>query len=86
MQEFTILMESLHHLLNLPPYSPFLNIIENCFSKWKNFVSRTNCNSADELFIEISRGYEMISEEDCAGFYRKMLRNLPAYQNSKDIF
>ncbi|KAF7696428.1 hypothetical protein CDIK_1893, partial [Cucumispora dikerogammari] len=25
----------------LPPYSPMLNIIENCFSKWKNFVVRS---------------------------------------------
>ncbi|KAF7694654.1 hypothetical protein CDIK_2066 [Cucumispora dikerogammari] len=23
------------------PYSPFLNLIENCFSKWKNFVIRS---------------------------------------------
>ena len=27
-------------LLYLPPYSPFLNPIENCFSKWKNTVLR----------------------------------------------
>ena len=34
-------------LLFLPPYSPFLNPIENLFTKWKNFVKL--CNPKDEV-------------------------------------
>ena len=29
-----------HRVLYLPPYSPFLNPIENMFSKWKEYVRR----------------------------------------------
>lgn len=29
-------------------YSPFLNLIENVFSKWKNIVSRSEAQSAAE--------------------------------------
>jgi hypothetical protein len=30
-----------HRLLHLPPYSPFLNPIENLFSKWKQLVKQS---------------------------------------------
>jgi hypothetical protein len=32
-------------IVYLPPYSPFLNPIENCFSKWKNHVLRAVANN-----------------------------------------
>jgi transposase len=40
----------------LHPYSPFLNPIENMFSKWKNLVKRLNpCNEEALMdFIKIS--------------------------------
>ena len=56
-------LESLIQDLNLkveylPPYSPFLNPIENCFSKWKNFVimGKANCESALNMLID--RGFD----------------------------
>ena len=58
----------------LPPYSPMLNIIENCFSKWKNFVVRSRVTSEDALRQVIISGMETITPADCDGFFRKMLR------------
>ncbi|KAG0441588.1 hypothetical protein DMUE_0934 [Dictyocoela muelleri] len=34
--------------LFLPPYSPFLNPIENCFSKWKNYVLQGEAKNENE--------------------------------------
>ena len=31
-----------HHFDCLPPYSPFLNPIEELFSKWKSFIKRSD--------------------------------------------
>ncbi|KAG0423398.1 Histone-lysine N-methyltransferase SETMAR, partial [Dictyocoela muelleri] len=59
-------------VLYLPPYSPFLNIIENVFSKWKNYVKRSAPKTEEELFSFINQGYSMITESDCNGFFRKM--------------
>ena len=58
----------------LPPYSPMLNIIENCFSKWKNHVLRSNATSEAMLRGLITAGMEIITADDCDGFFRKMLR------------
>ena len=58
----------------LPPYSPFLNPIENCFSKWKRFVIQGRAKNEIELKELIDDGFKVITEEDCNGFYRKMLK------------
>ena len=56
----------------LPPYSPFLNPIENCFSKWKNYVKRSNANSEEELKRAIDEGWQKISKDDCTGYFNHM--------------
>ncbi|KAF7685026.1 hypothetical protein CDIK_4225 [Cucumispora dikerogammari] len=58
----------------LPPYSPMLNIIENCFSKWKNYVLRLNATSEAMLRGLITAGMNIITADDCDGFFRKLLR------------
>ena len=63
-------------VLYLPPYCPFLNPIENCFSKWKNAVIRSKCTSDDQLKEAIRKGFEQVTGEDCEGFYRNMLKYL----------
>ncbi|XP_029656061.1 uncharacterized protein LOC115229946 [Octopus sinensis] len=60
-------------ILYLLPYSPFLNPIENVFSKWKNHIIRGNAKKENELFILINEGFESITENDCNGFIRNML-------------
>ena len=36
----------------IPPYSPFLNTVENCFSTWKNAVKRELANVREELLLQ----------------------------------
>lgn len=66
-----------HTLLFLPPYSPFLNPIENMFSKWKQSIRIENPNNESELFDLIENVNNLISSQDCAGFYRNMHKFLP---------
>ncbi|KAG0440295.1 hypothetical protein DMUE_1847, partial [Dictyocoela muelleri] len=42
----------------LPPYSPFLNPIENAFSKWKNCVNHGISKNRTDLIENIRRGFE----------------------------
>jgi len=84
-------LESLIQDLNLkveylPPYLPFLNPIENCFSKWKNFVIMGKANSESELKMLIDRGFEEINAHDCDGYYRKMLRYVIRSERREEIF
>ena len=62
-----------HKLQLLPPYSPFLNPIEECFSKWKGFVRGLNVNTTDELIAGIETGFSTITNNDCDGWFRHML-------------
>lgn len=62
-----------HRLLFLPPYSPFLNPIENLFSKWKEIVRDKRVNTENELISEIYQGMRLISSEDCIAYFRHML-------------
>ena len=59
--------------LFLPPYSPFLTLIENMFSKWKQAIRTEKPNSEKQLFKIIGNVNLIISGDDCAGFYRHML-------------
>jgi len=63
-----------HMIMLLPPYSPFLNPIENLFSKWKGFLKSAQCSSEEDLLRAIHSGVEEISENDCSGFYRNMFK------------
>ncbi|ORD96501.1 hypothetical protein HERIO_1574 [Hepatospora eriocheir] len=61
-------------LVSLPPYSPFLNPIENCFSVWKNFVVRGAATSEPELKNLIESRFNEVSSQSSDAFYMKMLR------------
>lgn len=56
----------------LPPYSPFLNPIENLFSKWKKFVNRANPQNEQELMTAIGNGSSLITSVDCDGYFSNM--------------
>ena len=70
----------------LPPYSPFLNPIENCFSKWKNFVTRGQARDEQELKNLIQSGFTEVTEDDCDGYYRKMSGYINRCLNNEIIF
>jgi transposase len=65
--------ESSHELAFLPPYSPFLNPIENMFSQWKDKVGRGCPNNEEELLSLIDSSFLEISKEDCGNYYENML-------------
>ena len=74
-----------HLLLHLPPYSPFLNPIENLFSKWKDAVR--SCRSANEeaLIDSLQSASRSITQSDCEGYYRNMFRVLSLCQRGQQI-
>lgn len=63
-------------MVNLPPYSPFLNPIENCFSIWKKSVRDDCVMNVTELYIEIDRGFSIITPENCSEIYQHLIKNI----------
>ena len=53
------------NFLYLPPYSPFLNPIENMFSKWKEITKRSNPRNENELMSAILNGSNLVTRSDC---------------------
>ena len=68
-------------VLYLPPYCPFLNPIENCFSKWKNLVIRSACTTEVQLKNRIESAFNEITTSDCNGYYQNMFRYLNMSSN-----
>ena len=66
-----------HVLLYLPPYSSFLNPIENMFSKCKNTFRKERVENEEKLIEIINNIERIVAAEDCAAYYRHMLSYLP---------
>lgn len=77
---------SLYNIKYLPPYSPFLNPIENVFSIWKNSVIRGEALTEAQLRVLIVEKFNDITPENCSSFYRKMLGYLQRAENCQVIF
>jgi len=56
---------SVHQLLYLPGYSPFLNPVEECFSKLKTLVKRKPGITQNELLDHIRDAANRITVENC---------------------
>lgn len=69
----------------LPPYSPFLNPIENVFSVWKNLVIRGGAKNENELRNLISSKFEEITPSHCSSFFRKMLKYIIRCSRREEI-
>lgn len=54
-----------HQLFFLPPYSPFLNPVEECFSKMKYFVKRQPLTKKKNLTSCIEEAGNKITGKDC---------------------
>mgnify|MGYP003407081277 FL=1 len=73
-------------LMFLPPYSPFLNPIENMFSKWKGMIRESRPKSEAELFAYIDKFSEYITAEDCSGYFRNVFSFLPKCLSRTPIY
>jgi transposase len=63
-----------HKLVYLPPYSPQLNPIELCFSKWKSIEKRQEKQTKAQLITAMNAAAQEITRADCAGWYREVMR------------
>ena len=63
-----------HNVLYLTPYSPFLDPIENLFSKWKGKVRREEPNDENELYAAVHKASEEISSDNCLNYFQNMER------------
>lgn len=66
----SIIQNSGHQLLLLPPYSPFLNPIEEVFSQLKSIVKRSNPNNTSELLESIQKSPEEVTSVHLENFVR----------------
>ncbi|KII71569.1 hypothetical protein RF11_04614 [Thelohanellus kitauei] len=60
--------EAGHTLLFLPPYSAFMNPIENMFSKWKGEIRDMRSENSEELYENITAASTLITSSDCSGY------------------
>lgn len=63
-----------HKLVFLPVYSPFLNPIENFFSKWKSLVHSSSFSNQTELIRNMTSCLGQFTNADFDGYYRNMKR------------
>jgi transposase len=75
-----------HHPVFLPPYSPFLNPIEELFSKWKNDIRRSESQNEDELYETVHNTSDNITAQNCANWVRHMESYLPKCLNRDEIY
>jgi transposase len=69
-----------HQLVFVPPYSPFLNAIENAFSKLKIEMARvlmTNRRSPDTVIDALRGASDSITLENCVNYYENAVSYLP---------
>lgn len=57
---------SQHEMCLIPPYSPFLNPVEECFSKLKNLVKRKPGLTQNQLMDHIMTSTNEITRENCS--------------------
>ena len=55
--------------INLPPYSPDLNPIENAFAKLKALLRKAAARTIDELWQVIGRALETFTQKECANYF-----------------
>ena len=56
-------------ILNLPPYSRFLNPIENMFSKLKNLIRSGEPKTKNLIYALLDESIKLITEDDCQNFF-----------------
>lgn len=72
-------------LLYLPPYSPMLNPIEECFSKVKNIIKQQHSRTNRGLMEAVEFAFNSVTSEDCSGWIRHSKKFFPQCINKQDI-
>lgn len=75
-----------HTAMFLPPYSPFLNPIENLFSQWKHLVASQNPQNEEHLTSLIKWAVREIMPEHCSNYYTNMKRYIDKSLNYEVIY
>ena len=57
-------------LLYLPPYSPDLNPIEKCFSKFKALLRKTAARTVESLWNAIKEILNVFTPEECSNYFQ----------------
>lgn len=65
-----------HEVIFLPPYSPFLNPIENMFNQWKHWIKSRKSKNEDELYENIHVASSHITSEHCTNYFRNLEKYL----------
>ncbi|MDP9479099.1 MAG: transposase [Actinomycetota bacterium] len=61
----------------LPPYSPYLNPIEQAFSKLKALLRRAQARTCEALVEAMGRALDAITARDTSGFFRHTAATAP---------
>ena len=61
-----------HNLVFLPPYSPFLNPIEEMFNQLKSLIIEAKSTTEDELYANVEGASSKITAENCRKYYEHM--------------
>jgi transposase len=69
-----------YRCLYLPPYSPFLNPIEEFWSKVKAGVRRNSLTADDRLSDRICESVQMVTRADCQAWIRHAVSFFPKVQ------
>jgi len=56
-------------VLFLPPYSPDLNPIENCFAQLKALLRKAARRSTESLWEEIANLLQSVSSQECMNYF-----------------
>jgi transposase len=68
-----VILEKGFKISYLPPYSPFLNPIENMFAQWKQYIRRMQPINESVLFEYIDNVNLVVSSNDCNSYFRHMI-------------
>ena len=61
-----------HNIIFLPPYSPFMNPIEELFHQWKSCVRRRSPLNEEQLYAAVSASSEDITSAQCRNYFQHM--------------
>jgi transposase len=56
-------------VLYLPPYSPDLNPIEECWSKMKSLIRKWKPRAVDDLWDTVGKAMSAVTVSDCKGWF-----------------
>lgn len=68
----------------LPPWSPMLNPIEECFSKVKNLIIKFKSDGED-LFRAVDMAFERVTRDNCATWYNHIKEFFPQCLESRPV-